>query len=149
MRSPEQAKLDFLLGQWTSSDRTYPGPSGPGGDSEGVASYRWEVGDKWLIYDFRTDLPGHGPYQVRGGVAFDAASCAYQAFAVNNLGNLLLYKGLWEDDETLVFTLVYPQRQEDTRVSYIKVSDDVVRMTSARAAKEGGREIYFETLLSR
>ena len=149
MRSPEEAKLDFLLGQWTSSDRTYPGPFGPGGASEGVASYRWEVGNKWLIYDFRTNLPGLGPYEIRGGVAYDAASRTYQAYSVNNLGNLLLYKGLWEDNETLVFTLVYPQRQADTRISYIKVSDDTVRMTSERPAQEGGREIYFETLLSR
>ena len=78
------------------------------------------------------------PYQVRGGVAFDAASRAYQACAVNNLGNLLLYKGLWEDDETLVFTLVYPQHQADTRVSYIKVSDDTVRMTLERVDQKGG-----------
>ena len=93
MRSPEEAKLDFLLGQWTSSDRTYPGPFGPGGTSEGEALYRWEVGDKWLIYDFSTHVPGLGPYTVRGGVAYDPTSHAYKAYSVNSMGNLLLYEG--------------------------------------------------------
>ena len=149
MRSLEEAKLDFLLGEWTSSDRTYPGPSGPGGASEGAASYRWEVGGKWLIYDFETNLPGLGPYAVRGGVAYDPVSRAYRAYSVNNLGKLLLYDGFWESDETLVFTLVYPQRQEDTRIAYTRNADGTVRMTSERPTQGGGREVYFETLLSR
>ncbi|MCP4535552.1 MAG: DUF1579 domain-containing protein [Chloroflexi bacterium] len=149
MRSSEETKLDFLLGKWTSSDRTYPGPFGPGGTSEGAASYRWEVGDKWLIYDFQTHIPELGPYEVRGGVAYDPANHAYKAYSVNSLGKMLLYEGLWESDEMLVFTLVYPQPQKDTRISYIKGPDGTVRMTSERSTEKGGREIYFETLLSR
>jgi hypothetical protein len=71
MQSPEEARLEFLVGEWVSSDRSYAGPNGPGGTSEGLASYRWEVGGKWLIYDFRSTIPGLGPYEVRGGVSHD------------------------------------------------------------------------------
>lgn len=148
-RSPEEARLDFLVGEWISSDRTYPGPAGPGGCSEGRASYRWEVGDKWLTYDFRTTLPGVGPYAVRGGVACAVTGKKYHAYAVNNHGNLLLYEGFWQDDTVLVFTLVYPERQPDTRISYISRTDGTVQMTSERPSADGGRELYFETRLSR
>ncbi len=149
MRSAQETRLDFLLGDWTSLDRTHPGPSGPGGTSEGTASYGWEVGNRWLVYDFRSELPGLGPYEVRGGVAYDETLAKYRAFAFNNLGNLLIYEGRWENDDKLVFTLVHPQRREDTRITYIKDSDDKVRIISERPAKEGGRETYFETTLSR
>ena len=149
MRSPEETKLDFLVGQWTSSDRTFPGPSGTGGTSRGAASYGWELGGKWLRYHFRTELPGLGPYEVQGGVAHGQNIGRYQAYAVNSLGNLLVYEGSWESDEHLVFTLVHPQRQEDTRVSYTKGPRGTVRLTSERPRQGGGRETYFETVLSR
>lgn len=148
-RSPMESKLDFLVGRWTSSDRFYPEPSGAGTTGQGVASYHWDIGDKWLIYDFRTHLPGLGPYAVHGGIAHDPESDKYRAYAVNSLGNLLVYEGIWEGDETLVFTLVYPQRQEDTRISYTVSTDGTVHMTSERPGKEGGRETYFETFLTR
>jgi len=148
-RPPEEAKLDFLLGEWTSSDQTHPGPQGPGGSSEGTASYRWEVGGAWLVYDFQTEIPGMGSYAVRGGVAYVPAELKYVSYAVNSGGALLLYDGAWESENTLVFTLVYPRRDADTRVSYTRRNDGTVRMTSERPAKEGGRELYFETLLSR
>ncbi len=149
MRSTNDTKLDFLVGEWKSSDRTYPGPGGAGGTSAGEASYRWEVGGRWLIYDFRSDLPGLGPYEVRGGVAHDSSTGKYHAYSVNSLGALLLYDGAWEGNEILVFTLVYPKHDADTRITYTKGADGTVRMTSERPAEGGGREVYFETLLSR
>lgn len=149
MRPSELARLDFLVGEWSSFDRMYPGPAGAGGTSQGTASYRWDVGGGWLLYDFRSTLPGLGPYAVHGGVAHDAAGGTYQAFAVNNLGNVLLYEGAWADDKALVFTLTYPERQAATRVSYLKGPDGTVTMTSERPDADGGPERYFETVLSR
>lgn len=148
MRSPEEVKLDFLVGEWRSSDRTFPGPFGPGGTGSGKASYRWELGDKWLTYDFRTEIPGLGPYEVRGGVAYDASAGNYVAYSVNSMGKLLLYEGAWEPEEVLAFTLVHPQRKEGTRVSYTRLGDGKVRMTSERTSEAGGSEVYFETILS-
>jgi hypothetical protein len=144
----EESRLDFLLGEWISFDRTYPGPSGPGGTSRGSASYRWEVGGKWLLYEFHTELPGLGTYEIRGGVMYEPTSSNYNAFAINNLGSLLVYEGRWEAD-SLVFMLTYPQRQEATRISYRPLPDGTVRMTSERPGEEGDPEVYFETLLSR
>jgi hypothetical protein len=149
MRPEETARLDFLLGDWTSIDQVYPGPQEPGGNSEGTASYKWQVGGTWLQYEFRTNLPGLGPYEVHGGFRHDAAADEYRAYAVNSLGKLLVYSGHWEGDDTLVFTLVYPERQEDTRVCYTKLPDGGIRMTSERPAEGGGRKVYFETILSK
>lgn len=148
-RSPEEARLDFLLGDWRSSDRLHPGRHGPGGTSRGTASFAWRVGGRWLEYDFRTTLPGLGVYEVHGGVAHNPQSGAYRAYSVNSMGNLLLYDGEWENEDTLVFTLIYPERQEDTRISYTILSGGTVRMTSERPTGTGGREVYFETVLSR
>jgi hypothetical protein len=148
-RPAEEARLDFLLGEWNSSDRTYPGPHGSGGASEGAASYSWRVGGKWLLYDFRTNLPGLGLYEVHGGVTYEPGSGKYRAYAVNSQGNVLLYRGAWEGDGTLVFTLIHPERQEDHRITYTKLSDGTVRMTSERPTEGGFREVYFETILSR
>jgi hypothetical protein len=149
MHSSVEKKLAFLIGDWTSSDRTYPGAQGPGGTSTGKASYVWGVGGRWLLYDFQTDLPGLGPYHVHGGVAYDEQTEKYKAYTVNNLGNLLLYEGAWESDTALVFTLTLPERQDDTRVSYHRLSDGTIRMTSERPSESGGREVYFETILQR
>jgi hypothetical protein len=74
VRSPEEAELDSLGGSWTTSDRTHPGQLGSGGNSQGVASYRWEMDYKGLICDFRTDRSELGPYEVHGGVAYDAVN---------------------------------------------------------------------------
>jgi hypothetical protein len=147
MYSPAEQKLEFLVGSWISSDRTYPGATGPGGTSAGKASYAWGVGGRWLLYEFQTDLPGLGPYLVQGGVAYDEQTEKYKAYSVNNLGNLLLYEGIWESDTALVFTLIFPERQDDTRVSYHRLPDGTVRMTSERPSQSGDREMYFETLL--
>ncbi len=149
MRHPEEEKLDFLVGSWTSLDKTFAGPDGPGGTSQGRASYEWELGGKWLNYHFRTELPGLGPYEVKGGVVYDRETGLYKAFAINTLGKLLTYEGRWESDRMLAFGLVFPRPEADTRVSYIRESDGVVRLTSERPGKEGGRELYFETVMSR
>jgi len=149
MRGDEAAALDFLVGDWDSADHTYPGPHGPGGSSEGKAWYRWQLGGRWLQYEFRTDLPGLGPYEVHGAVTHDAAAWEDRAYSVNSLGNLLLHTGCWEGDDRLAFTLIYPERQIDTRVCYTKLPDGRIRMTSERPAAGGGRELYFETVLSK
>jgi hypothetical protein len=149
MRSPEGGLLDFLVGEWASVDRTYAVGGGSGGRSAGSASYEWGVGDKWLLYDFRTTLPGLGPYAVHGGVAYDPATEQYQAYAVNNHGKLLVYAGTWQDDDTLVFSLVYPEVEPNLCVSYFKGPDGTVLMKSERPDGKGGRQLYFETVLSR
>lgn len=69
--------------------------------------------------------------------------------SVNSTGALLQYHGSWESGEALVFSLVHPRKDPNTRVTYTKRPDGTVHMSSARPTDEGGREIYFETILSR
>jgi hypothetical protein len=148
-RSAEEERLVFFVGDWLNSGHVSPGPFGPGGSVSGSTSYHWDVGGKWLLYVSRLQLPGLGAYEVQGGVAFNAGAAKYDAYAINNLGNLLVYEGEWTDDATLVFSLVHPRSQGRARVVYRKLPDGAFTMTSESAPEEGDFVPYFETSFAR
>ena len=142
-RSTEEEMLEFLIGEWNNSGHMSPGPFGPGGPVTGKTSYRWAVGGRWLLYISRLELPGLGRYEVQGGVAFNSRAAKYDAYAINSLGNLLVYEGEWTDENTLAFMLVHPPPRDRARVVYHKLPDGPFKMTSENAS--GGRFVpYFE-----
>ena len=147
-RSPDEARLDCFVGEWTNTGTVFPGPFGPGGPVTGRTSYRWDLGNRWLLYVSRLELPGLGAYEVRGGVTYNRQANQYDAYAINNLGSLLVYEGEWTDKTTLVFTLVHPQ-PDSARVTYQEQPDGAIVMTSARASANGSFETYFVTDLTR
>jgi hypothetical protein len=144
-RTEEEARLGFFVGDWTNSGQVAPGAFGPGGPTSGETRYRWDVGGKWLLYQSHLELPGLGEYEVRGGIAHNARAGNYDAFAVNNLGNLLVYRGAWTDETTLVFALVYPPSDSPARVVYRKLPDGSFTMASETAAENGEFVAYFQT----
>ena len=144
-RSAEEEMLEFFVGDWNNSGHVSPGPFGPGGPTTGQTSYHWDVGGKWLLYVSRLELPGLGGYEVHGGVAFNSRAGKYDAYAINNFGNLLVYEGAWTDDATLVFSLVHPKSHGRARVVYRKLPDGSFKMTSENASEEGKFVPYFET----
>ena len=148
-RLEEEEMLGFFVGDWNNSGYVLPGPFGPGGPTTGETCYHWDVGGKWLLYVSRLELPGLGAYEVHGGVAFNVRVGRYDAYAINSLGNLLIYEGEWTDDATLVFTLVHPRSQGGARVVYRKLSDGSFKMTSGSASGEGEFVPYFETSFAR
>ncbi len=148
-RSAEEGLLEFFVGDWNNSGHTPPGPFGPGGPTRGQTSYNWAVGGKWLLYISRLELPGLGSYEVHGGVAFNSRAGKYDAYAINNLGNLLVYEGEWTDSATLVFTLVYPGSRGRARVVYRKLPDGSFTMSSENASEGGEFVPYFETHFDR
>jgi hypothetical protein len=141
----KEETLGFLVGDWRNSGHVSPGPFGPGGPITGITSYHWDVGGKWLLYISRLELPGLGAYEVHGGVVFNSRVEKYEAYAINSLGNLMVYEGEWQDDATLVFTLVYPQSRDLARVVYRKLSDGSFKMTAENASEGGEFVPYFET----
>jgi len=147
MQNFELSRLEFLCGEWCSTDYSYSQPGGEAALSAGTASYHWDVGGKWLLYKFQTLLPEIGNYEVHGGFTYESSSGRYKAFAVNSLELLMVYDGAWESDVKIVFSLVHPQVQPDVRVSYTQHPGGKIQMTSERPAANGGREIYFETFL--
>lgn len=147
-RTPEAARLDFFVGDWQNTGTIYPGPFGPGGDSTGATTYRWEMGGVWLMYDSRLTLPGMGEYRVQGGVTYDRRAGQYRAFAFNSLGVLLVYDGHWEGADRLVFDLVHPQPQGGSRVVYIKNPDGSIQMNSETSTDGTNYKPYFETTLT-
>lgn len=148
-RSTEEKMLEFFVGEWNNSGRMSPGPFGSGGSVTGGTSYHWAVSDKWLLYISRLELPGLGSYEVHGGVAFNSQTTKYDAYAINNLGNLLVYEGEWTDKATLVFMLVHPPPRDRARVVYHKLSDGSFEMTSENVSEKGEFVPYFEIAYAR
>jgi hypothetical protein len=143
-RSTEEQRLEFLLGEWQNSGHMTPGPFGPGGPATGETNYHWAVGGKWLLYVSRFELSGLGSYEVHGGVAFTSRVGKYDAYAINSLGNLLVYEGGWTDEDTLAFVLVHPPPRDRARVVYHRLPDGSFTMTSENASQEGQFVPYFE-----
>jgi hypothetical protein len=143
-RPTEEEKLDFLVGEWSSFGHVSPGPFGPGGPATGKTSYHWAVGGMWLLYVSRLELSGLGSYEVHGGVAFNSRVGKYDAYAINSLGNLLVYEGGWTDEDTLAFVLVHPLPRDRARVVYHKLPDGSFKMISENASEQGESVPYFE-----
>jgi hypothetical protein len=141
----EEARLEFFVGDWTNSGHVAPGAFGPGGPTTGETRYRWDLGGKWLLYQSHLELPGLGGYEVHGGVAHNARSGKYDAYAVNSLGNLLVYEGEWTDETTLAFTLVHPPSDSPGRVVYRKLADGSFTMASEASGESGEYVTYFQT----
>jgi len=148
-KSVEEGMLEFFAGDWNNSGHVSPGPFGPGGPTTGKTSYHWDLCGRWLLYISRLELPGTEGYEVHGGVAFNDRVGKYEAYAINSLGNLLVYQGEWTDDATLVFTLVYPKSQCRSRVVYRKLPAGSFKMTAENASEEGKFVPYFETVFDR
>jgi hypothetical protein len=148
-RSADEERLSFFVGDWINSGHVSPGPFGPGGPVTGGTSYHWDVGGRWLLYVSRLQLPGLEGYEVHGGVAFNSRAGKYDAYAINNLGNLLVYEGEWTDDAILVFSLVHPRSEGRARVVYRKLPAGSFTMTSESAPEKGEFVPYFETTFDR
>ena len=149
IRLPEEECLDFFVGNWQNSGKVIPGSFGPGGQVVGTTSYVWAVGGKWLQYISKLDLPGMGRYEVQGGVVFNSQTKKYEAYAVNNIGTLMVYDGDWVDNTTLVFMLTYPIPAGRARVVYQKQPNGSIQMKSDKLLESGEFETYFETNLFR
>jgi hypothetical protein len=145
IKSPEEKRLDIFVGRWNNTGHVMPGPFGPGGEIIGTTSYKWALGDKWLQYTSRLELPGMGKYEVQGGVVHNNRTGKYDAYAVNNLGTLMVYEGEWLDETTLVFLLTYPTPAGRARIVYRTLPNSSIQMNSDRLAKNGKFETYFET----
>lgn len=143
-RATEEEMLEFLIGKWNNSGHISPGPFGPGGPVTGETGYRWAVAGKWLLYVSRLELPGLGSYEVHGGVAFNSRVGKYDAYAINSLGNLLVYGGQWTDEDTLAFVLVHPPPRDRARVVYHRLPGGSFKMTSENTTEEGEFVPYFE-----
>jgi len=143
-QTEQVARLQFFVGDWTNAGHVAPGAFGPGGPTTGETRYRWDVGGKWLQYQSQMELPGLGAYELHGGVTYNARTGMYDAYAVNSLGNLLVYEGAWSDETTLAFTLVHPPSDTPSRVVYRKLPD-AFTMASETATEDGEFVAYFHT----
>jgi hypothetical protein len=147
--SPQEAMLGIFVGNWQNTGQLAPGPFGPGGEITGTTSYSWGVGGVWLQYSSLLELPGLGGYEVQGGVSINRQTGKYNAYALNSLGNLMVYQGEWINKTTLIFTLTYPPPAGRARVVYHKLPGGSIRMCSDNKTESGDYETYFETVMTK
>ena len=144
---PMKGRLQVFVGRWRNTGHLRPGPMGPGGPISGTTAYGWEMNGKWLLYTSRLDLPGMGPYEVRGGVTVRGTGDRYDAYAVNSLGDLMVYDGQWSDETALIFTLVHPASGK-ARVVYRVQPGGWIQMRSEQKDEKGHFVPYFETTMA-
>jgi hypothetical protein len=149
IKLPQEERLEFFVGNWKNAGKIMPDSFGPGGDVTGTTSYVWTVGGKWLQYNSILELPGMGNYEVQGGVVFKPQTKKYEAYAINNMGALMVYEGDWVDETTLVFLLTYPIPAGRARIVYHKLADGSIQMKSEKLQEDGEFETYFETNMVR
>jgi hypothetical protein len=143
------ARLDFLVGEWATRNTHHAGPAGPAGTSNGTTRCRWDMAGVWLLYESSFEAPGLGPYEVRGGVARDARTGGYRAFAYNTLGALVEYEGAWQAEGRLVFTALRTAPGRGAHVVYEKRPDGSVRFVAESERDDGGFAPYFESSMTR
>jgi len=136
-QSSQEERLDVFLGKWDNSGRVMPGSFG-----------EWAVGDKWLQYTSRLELPGMGRYEVQGGVVYNNQTGKYDAYAVNNMGALMVYEGDWLNETTLEFTLTHPAPTGRARIVYQILPNSTIQMNSDRLTDNETFETYFETVMA-
>ena len=102
-RTAEHDKLNFLVGQWNSHNVMLPGPWGAGGQSEGTMSFRWGLGEMWIVYEYEGEMPVYGLYEGLGLLTYSAPEGKYITYWFDSWGSEAgLYSGQWtEDGKTL------------------------------------------------
>jgi hypothetical protein len=141
--------LEFLAGTWTTADTMVAPTGATAATSTGSVTYRWGVGDQWLLWDYSTSVGRGVRYVVHGAAVWDSAQSRYRAVIVNNVGQLIQYQGRWTSDTVLTFNSVSETTGRPGRVSYLKSKSGSVRMTSEHLTAEGTPRPYFVTWLTR
>jgi hypothetical protein len=83
---PEQQKLAYFLGTWTSTADMKPGPFGPGGKASFTEHNEWFPGDFFLVTRSDGEMPGMGKMKGLATMGYDAGKKEYFYHAINSAG---------------------------------------------------------------
>lgn len=125
--SPEQAKLSFLIGTFTTETQVMPGPMSPtGSKGAGTSVLTWSLDSMFVALDEQSINPVFGNYKGRGMLGFNKREGKYVLSMFNNFGDAPQYRGNFSGDTLILTTKVeFPGRSFEQRLVWFKDNNAV------------------------
>jgi Protein of unknown function (DUF1579) len=96
--APELKKLDYFLGNWTSSGDAKPGPMGPGGKFTESGKGEWMEGGFFLVINSNFQGAGMGTSKGVAYMGYDPQDKVYTYDAFSSSGENIHSKGTVDGD---------------------------------------------------
>jgi hypothetical protein len=103
-------RLDALAGKWKLAVKWRTTPDAKWAESKGVAEYKWILGDRFLLEEFKYDMGGQ-PMEWLGIYGYDNFQKKYTAVWVDNMGTNTEFAEGQYDPKGKVFS--YAGEQDD------------------------------------
>jgi len=102
---PELKQLDFFLGTWHCSGKTFANPMGPEHATTANVHVARAVGDRWLLltYDENKTAANPVPYHVGMYWGYDSAKKTFVQNCHDNFGGYCMQTGSGWSGDTLTF----------------------------------------------
>ncbi|HTY10976.1 MAG TPA: DUF1579 family protein [Bacteroidota bacterium] len=124
---PEQAKLAFIVGSFTTATHIPASPMAPNGaDGTGTLSVKWGLDSMFVILDEQSKNDLLGNYKGHGVLGFDRRDGKYTLSMFNNFGDTPQYRGNFSGDTLVLMTKVeYPNGSFDQKLVWYKDNNAV------------------------
>jgi hypothetical protein len=101
----EQAQLDFFLGTWSCTGKTFASEMGPEHATAAVVHAAKAVGDRWIhiAYDEKKTAVNANPYHAGVYMGYDAGKKQFVEGCVDNFGGYCTQSGSGWSGDNLVF----------------------------------------------
>jgi hypothetical protein len=137
----EMQKLKLLAGHWTTATKFEPAEWMPkGGTALGTADLHFATGKLTLLENFKSEMPGMGPFSGHGVLWWDAKGEQYKAFWCDSMEGCVetFEAGKWEGDK-LVFTCEteHQGNKVATRETFSDIKPDSFTWTEETATGGG------------
>lgn len=125
--SPEQAKLSFLVGTFTTETQVMPGPMSPkGSKGTGSSILTWGLDSMFVMLDEQSMNPVFGNYKGHGMLGFNKREGKYVLSMFNNFGDTPQYRGNFSGDTlTLTTKVEFPHGAFEQKLVWFKESNTV------------------------
>jgi hypothetical protein len=119
---PEQAKLAFLIGAFTTATQIPVSPMAPdGAKGKGTLDVKWGLDSMFVILDDQSSTEFLGNYKGHGILGFDRRDGKYTLSMFNNFGDTPQYRGNFSGDTLVLMTKVdFPKGSFDQKLVWYK-----------------------------
>lgn len=98
----EHAEMKSNVGTWQAQVKSFHEPGQPPAESTGTSRYEMVMGDRFLVEHFAGEMPGMGPMEGMGILAFNNITQEYEHVWFDSFGTgLLITRGKPAEDGTL------------------------------------------------
>ncbi|MGO9862440.1 MAG: DUF1579 family protein [Terriglobales bacterium] len=95
---PEQQKLNYFVGNWTSEGDLKPGPMGPGGKVTSNDDNQWMDGGFFVVFHATFKITGMGGGTGLAFMGYDPQEKVYTYDEFNSMGEATHSKGTFDGD---------------------------------------------------